>query len=870
MNKIFTFILAVFFLFNGLLAAPITSDKAKLIATTFLIERSSVATSGNMSLKMLKSPDLQQISDELTLANQQFYVFNHDNDRGFIVISADDCAYPVLCYSDNGSFDPNNIPPNMQKWLESYKTEIRYAVENNIEATPEIKYAWQTLEKGNFLKQQKSTNSVSPLISTKWDQGTYYNTLCPYDNTYSERTVTGCVATAMAQVMKYWNYPVTGTGFHSYNHSKYGTLSANFGSTTYQWNFMPNTVYSSNSAVATLMYHCGVSVDMDYGPGATGGSGAITICSGYSNCTVSAEDALKTYFGYKTTLKGIHKSHYTNANWINLLKGELDAGRPMIYAGTGDAGGHAFVCDGYDSNNYFHFNWGWSGQNDGYFSLSALNPGSGGAGGGSYQFTDSQRAIIGIEPANGGMPQSYDLRLYSNLSMSATQIWFGSDFSVNVSIGNYGTSTFSGQLGAAVFDEDGNFVDFMAAETVSLPGNKYDTYTFNNTAATVFVPGTYYVAIFYKTTTQDWTIVADGNYDNLKEFLIYYYSDIEVGSEFTINTNGGKLVNGSSATVNVDIVNTGSSTFYGKFRISLANLDGSWAQDIQSMEENNGLPSNYHYNGGKNFTGTITVAPGTYLMEVAYQAKGSSDWYYAGSYYYPNPVYVIVEASDLKPDIYENNNTQSQACNLPVNFSGNSATINTNGSNFHVGNDVDYYKVVLPSGYNYTITPRLDDEYSSGNGQTYTVDALFSYSINGTTYSETYDDVMAGNINVSNGGTVYFKVVPYFSGNTGTYLLTMNIIRGGTTGIEYSGADAPITLSPNPAKDFVTIDLQNITEDISRIAICDVQGREIYNRTIDNFTNKIDMPLANVSNGIYFVQIYSVTGILVKKLIVEK
>ena len=163
---------------------------------------------------------------------------------------------------------------------------------------------------------------------------------------------------------------------------------------------------------------------------------------------MSAEDALKTYFGYKNTLQGVHKSNYTDSNWINLLKIELDARRPVIYAGRGNEGGHAFVCDGYDNNNYFHFNWGWSGQNDGYFVLTALNPGSGGAGGGSYEFTDAQRAIIGIEPANGGTtPQNYDLSLYSDLNMSSTQIWFRSAFDLAVDIPTMEQVVFQVNLG---------------------------------------------------------------------------------------------------------------------------------------------------------------------------------------------------------------------------------------------------------------------------------------------------------------------------------------------------------------------------------------------------------------------------------------
>jgi len=727
------------------------------------------------------------------------------------------------------------------------------------------------------LKSQAAASAVAPLISTKWDQSPYYNLLCPFDNTKAERTVTGCVATAMAQVMKFWNYPATGTGFHSYNHSAYGTLSANFGSTTYSWTEMPNQLTSSSTtaqknAVATLMYNCGVSVDMDYGVSSTGGSSAYVISSA-SVGTYCTEHALKTYFGYKSTLQGIKKASYSNANWITLLKNELNASRPIVYAGFGD-GGHCFVCDGYDNNDYFHFNWGWAGQNDGYFALSALNPGSGGAGGGSYEFTNGQQALIGIEPANNGTaPQTYDLRLYSALNMPSVKIWFKNAFDLDVNVGNYGTGSFSGQFGVAVFDTIGNFVDFMETKSnLTLNTNSHFTngLTFSSTGSSTFVPGKYYAALFYKTATQDWKIVANGAYTNLKKFEIYYSADIEVNSSFTITTNGGSLIKGQTAIVNVDVLNAAANTFLGKYRVNLSNLDGSWAQNIEILNESNGLPSNYHYPGGNNFTGAVTVEPGTYLLEMAFQAQGTSNWYYAGSSNHSNPVYVIVKSPELQADIYEDNNSQAKAYNLVVSFSGSSATKNSNGSNLHVGTDIDYYKVVLPSGYSYTITPRLHDSFSSGNGQTYSVDALFSYSTNGTAYSETYDDVMTGNITVNNGGTLYFKVAPYFSGNTGTYLLDMNIARGAITDVNNVEANTSILLSPNPASDFVMIDLQQSPTKVNQIVLCDVKGAQVYIENKTNTEGIITLPLTNVPNGVYFVQIHMDKGILTKKLVVKK
>ena len=336
----------------------------------------------------------------------EFYVFNNQNGGGFVLVSADDIAHPILGYSDNGSFRTDvQLPVNVRGWFKGISREISSAVALGVQQSKEVRDEWNSLLEGTPYPK-RSTRAVSALLSTTWDQGKPYNNLCPTDSNtdsyYGGRTVTGCVATAMAQVMKFWNYPTQGNGSHSYTHSTYGAQNANFGNTTYDWANMPNnlTNYSSSTqktAVATLMYHCGVSVDMDYDIAENGGSGAYTVVN-YGN-TPCAKNALVNYFKYKSTIQGLFKQNYTDTNWKNLLKADLDAGRPIMYSGASDEGGHSFVCDGYNNNDQFHFNWGWSGSYDGFFSLNAMTPGTGGIGGGGYDFSEDQDAIIGIEPA---------------------------------------------------------------------------------------------------------------------------------------------------------------------------------------------------------------------------------------------------------------------------------------------------------------------------------------------------------------------------------------------------------------------------------------------------------------------------------------
>lgn len=858
------FLTLLFSIFStGILAKQIDENTAKLIGQNFLLNAgTSLRTNVNLELAYLANSGILSLTESPT-PSTYFYIFNIGND-GYVIVSGDDIVTPVLGYSDESIFDPNNIPPNTAKWLEEYKSQIRDAIEYNIQATDEIATSWQNLTLGNSLNSSsRNMGSISPLMTTKWNQSPFYNAYCP------SSSVTGCVATAMAQIMKYWNYPVTGSGFHSYNHETYGTLSANFGSTSYQWSSMPNSVNSANSAVATLMYHCGVSVDMNYSPQSSGAY-VISSASPIQNC---AEYALETYFGYNNTIQGVQRSNYTQSQWLNLLKTELEASRPVLYAGFGSGGGHCFVADGYDNNDFIHFNWGWGGAYDGYFQINALNPSGIGIGGGAGGYNTGHQAVVGIQPPGGGTPQNYDLRLYSDINMPSTYIWFTDQFSLNVNIANYGTGNFSGDYGAAIFDKNYNFVDFLEIKTgMNLNANFHYTSPLNFTTSsnTTFVPGIYYVALYYKTPTQNWTIIGNGSYNNWKQFQIYYNSSIETNSNFSITTNSGKLINGQSSTVNVDIINKSSNTFYGQFRVNLSNLDRSWAQNIQILNENNGLPFNYHYTNGVNFTGTITVPPGTYLLEVAYKAQGSSTWYYAGSSNYTNPIYVIVEAPALSPDQYENNNNISLAYTLPLSFSGSTAIKNTVGANIHIATDNDFYKINLPSGFKYTITPRLHDSYNSGNGNIYTVDALFSYSTDGVNWSQTYDDLMTGNIVLQNGGTLYFHTAPYFAGEKGTYLLDMSVNRTAVTGIRENIIANEIITYPNPSKGQITIDLEKYSGKVSRIDLLNLQGQITSSYPVVSNKDKVQLNLSDQPAGTYLLQIQSTDGMLVKKVIIEK
>ncbi len=363
-------------------AERVTPETARKVATTFLT---------NNGAKSAQLTDLTKVA-----GFQNLYIFTAED--GFVVMAADDCVQPILGYSLTNKFVADDMPDNLRWWLQGYDDQIADAVASKAESTAEVAMQWKDLEAG---KQRAAMADVivAPMIQTKWDQNKYYNRSCPTASGGPDGHVyTGCVATAMAQVMKYWDHPTTGNGSHSYTHATYGEQSVNFGETTYDWANMPNSLNNNSTttqinAVAELMYHCGVSVDMNYG---TGSSGAPSY---------KVQNALISYFKYSTSSTFIARSEFTDSQWIAFLKSELDESRPLFYSGSNVNSGHAFICDGYRSDDKFHFNWGWSGYDgvgtdNGYWTIGSLNPnpGSSGSGSGSGTYNLSNAVIAWVEP----------------------------------------------------------------------------------------------------------------------------------------------------------------------------------------------------------------------------------------------------------------------------------------------------------------------------------------------------------------------------------------------------------------------------------------------------------------------------------------
>jgi hypothetical protein len=871
MNKFLLTLSVLFLSVTQIFAKPVPANVAREVATAFYENNTSAATKTHPDLTLAYTCTSTATSSIALLAPvNYYYVFNASASQGFVIVSADDATLPVLGYATEGTFDGSKIPSNVQKWLEGYKNQIRYVMDHNLAPTDEITALWQDLSNGRGMK--KTSASVDPLVKTKWNQSPYYNDLCPYDNNEGKLSVTGCVATAMAQVLRYWSWPEQGSGFHSYNHEKYGTLSASFGNTAYNWAGMPTSISSSNKEIATVMYHCGVAVDMSYSPES---SGAWVIKADDADC---AESALTNYFGYDpATVKGLNRSDYTDSKWLSMMKDELDNSRPIIYDGFGSGGGHCFVADGYDGNSYLHFNWGWGGYYDGYFEMSALNPGGVGTGGGTGGYNNNQQAVIGIKPTGnnggggggGGGTTTASISLNDYVTVSSSSIYYGQQFTVHCDVVNSGDNTFKGQYCAAIFDEDMNFVDFVSTltETNGLPATYHYTngLDFTTTGLLSMLPGKYYAAVFYKEDNGNWVAVADvDDYVNLVEIDVINPADIEMYAAMSI-PNDATLTRGDALSVKLDVANYSSNDFTGTFDLSLYGLDGKFVATIQTLSNFN-LSANSHYVNGLTFkTSKLDVEPGTYLMAVLYKSL-TGDWQLAGSSYYQNPIKVIVQEAAIVTDSYEPNNTSTAAYKFTPSFNGTHAEVTTSNANVNNGSDYDYYKIHLTPGSSYKIDARLYDK-GNQNGGNYTLDALVSYSMDGNKWSDAYDDNIDGTINMPNGGDLYFLVAPYFAGNAGSYQLSMDIEKEQGNDVKTETASV-LKVYPNPVKDVLTLSLAAAMDNNAVVRIEDLSGKTIWTGQMMKGEKQMQVNTSTLSQGMYMIILDSQDGILRQKFTV--
>lgn len=383
------------------------------------------------------------------------YVFSTDG--RFVVTSADDRVRACLGYG-NGAIDPENLPCNVEAWLQGYADEIAAY----LSTAPETPAFEATVDRPQTLTTQRA--AIAPLCSARWDQEAPFNNMCPIIG--RKRAMTGCAATAMAQVMKMHRHPQRGTGSNSYAY-RGETYSADFSQSEYLWDLMLDEYLGASSgtdsqreAVAKLMYDCGVSLNMMFD---TSASGAYDFVAPY---------ALTTYFGYDPeSILQIYRDGYLNQNdWDEAVYESLEQGCPVLYTGQATSGGHSFVCDGYSSSGLFHINWGWSGYCDGYFPLSALEPAGQGIGGFAGGYNSNQSAIVGLRPTPAGTQQ----RTFQNIVGRGEFSYNGWSFTVSDYVANYCQDQAVFYFGVVVIDSKGKETYFFNDTRRELPGYDVD------------------------------------------------------------------------------------------------------------------------------------------------------------------------------------------------------------------------------------------------------------------------------------------------------------------------------------------------------------------------------------------------------------
>ena len=493
-------------------------------------------------------------------AGNCFYVFNEEG-GGFTIVTADDRLPRVIGFSENGQFDYDRLPDNMKWWLSQYTDEITAF----LKADPNL--AKRPLNKAKASDRQE----IKPLLTSKWNQTEPYNNMCPIDQRTGQRSVTGCVATAMAQVMRHYQWPINPTG------SNGGYI---FSGTTLDWGNMIDEYISGKysttqaTAVAELMRQCGASVNMQYSSYASGAY------------TSDVPIALYTYFDYDISMELQFRDYHTMSDWNNIVYAELEANRPVYYSGNSSMGGHAFVCDGYLSNNFFHFNWGWGGYQDGYFLLNSLNPDSGGTGSYAGGYNANQSIITGVMK-NQNNPDSH-----KQVTMLATgNFTYVSGTTYRIT-GSSDTDLIYNPLGYPIKVTMGlKFTNIDDPTKVtyskSTGSNSYGSYygTPEIVASTPSLPsGTYHVTPAIYTEYDEWKDVqvpygyqryVTLKVENGKNNFINEGAEAEGTSKLiagSVQANS-RLFSNAPKSYRVTVSNVGEADFFGKVGLSLWYLD---------------------------------------------------------------------------------------------------------------------------------------------------------------------------------------------------------------------------------------------------------------------------------------------------------
>ena len=827
-------------------AAQRSSEDALSIARSFFMQSSSIATrnAADVQLVAVSSDLLNSTSTRSVTNGNAFYIYNNAH-SAYVIVSGDDRMKPVLGYSDNGSFITENLPVNILSWLEYYNA----AYEN-------IKNGKKVFAEPKLLIRKSFPASISPLLGEiNWNQDAPYNNACPMIQ--GQRSVTGCVATAMAMILKYYEYPAKGTGHYSYT-SNGVQYSFDYGNTTFDWNNMlprysgTYTVEQAD-AVAQLMYACGVSVEMEYSPSS---SGAYSFKVG---------QALIDYFGYDENLGYIYREYFTSEEWMNLIKKEISEGRPVLYNGASKDVGHEFVFDGYDTQDMVHVNWGWGGANNGYFEVASLDPSSPGIGGGTNiggGFIYQQGMITGFQPPV--TTSSYTSHFYlSKLEVSKNEVTKGETFDLTITeMYNMSTTFKDGQLGL-IAEKDGKQ---SALWNISLGNVKTNFGTKGQTFSNITVPsaltdGTYALYLATKDSRETvWSRVR-GGYGSETQFTLTISGNKCILASFGGNLNLKEDLDGSVESLHnlysgrrgdfkmlLSNKNT-TSDFYGLAGVlfitadedaQLISLAGYTQLELRPGVENKEI--NISGNLTSNLTevskgipvGDYFICPGVQWGEYVYgigekltpvtvnKASGTST--------------LIVENARLEAEQLQVGEKLKLLADLSLSGTGNVYDKTLMAAIFAVGqgstSNLHYTNVFIEKGQTFNLEMEIDPQIEKGN-----------YYIN------LYKPELLGGYGGDPLCRLYFSVGP-------------------TTGIEDEIIDKDgIIIYQQPVEDVLYICTSNTAQMIS---IYNLSGQEVIRQKESGDKKEYSIPVSGLSAGYYIVTLQSVNGNTYRSKFIKK
>ena len=560
------------------MAGPRSFQQAKAIA-----EKQAALLGVTIDQKAMTKARKQGSKGEITLSQESYYVFPNANSKGFTIVSGDDRLPEIVGYSSQGSYDENNLPEGFISFMKAYQNlynKVNLGDAEALKNLAEIK-AWRNKKNASA----ETSSAVAPLLGNiEWDQTSPYNNMCPrYDSVHV--AATGCVATAMAQVMAYYKYPKQLKADIPGYVNRWNGIPMEIPTITqeegiYDWdNMLPkynkeaNATQQQKDAVAKLMYHCGAAVQMNYGPE----SGASTF---------SAQ--MVKYFGYDADLMmDLNRATFTLDKWMQIIDTELTAGRPVLYSGQASDGGHQFICDGKDGEGLYHINWGWSGSQNGYFDLSLLNPEKGGTGSGSS--TEGYNRLcsmtIGIAPDNGVV----DAPLATVPDIKAMNYGFletttkdtrenpdeAFDFWLDYGLGNQTYQAFSGYVALGILQKDGSYriVSQKAHINVDpIPGEgMISVVDVNFRVNEAFEVGTVTLCPLYSKDGENWTL-CDIPSSFPSVMLKITKTKMDVTSPLTAQVTGPeKLETGAYGTFQVTLSNLSDLEYFGYIDVSFSD-----------------------------------------------------------------------------------------------------------------------------------------------------------------------------------------------------------------------------------------------------------------------------------------------------------